>query len=88
MTDVANKDQNGVSTLLAVSSTDGEVVTLYADPTTHRLLTQTAANQSGATAPASTPTFIGQIYVDTTGPDVYIATGTSSSADWTLIFSS
>jgi hypothetical protein len=36
----ASKDQNLVSSLLAVSSSDGVTpVTLYADPTTHRLLT-------------------------------------------------
>jgi hypothetical protein len=41
---------------------------------------------SGSGAPATTPSAICQLYIDTTGPDVYISTGTSSSADWTLIF--
>lgn len=41
----AKKDENGVSTLLAVSSVDGTTpVTLYANPTTHRLLTETGAS--------------------------------------------
>lgn len=37
---------------------------------------------SGAGAPSSTPTKVGDIYIDTTGDDAYIAVGTASSADW------
>ena len=37
---------------------------------------------SGAGAPASTPSKVGDIYVDTTNDDAYIAVGTASSADW------
>ena len=37
---------------------------------------------SGAGAPASTPTKVGDIYIDTTNDDAYIAVGTASSADW------
>lgn len=37
---------------------------------------------SGAIAPAVTPDFIGQRYIDTTGKREYFAVGTSSSADW------
>lgn len=37
---------------------------------------------SGAGAPASTPAKVGNIYIDTTGDDAYIAVGTASSADW------
>jgi hypothetical protein len=37
---------------------------------------------SGAGAPGSTPSFIGQMYIDTTGKRQYFATGTASSADW------
>lgn len=45
----AERDQNRVTTLLAVSSVDGVTpVTLYADPTTHRLLVE-------ATGPAVSP---------------------------------
>lgn len=40
---------------------------------------------SGATAPASTPTKIGDIYVDTTASKVYISKGISSSADWLIL---
>ncbi len=41
-----------------------------------------AVSSSGAGAPSSTPANIGDIYVDTTDFKVYVATGTSSSADW------
>lgn len=36
-------------------------------------------------APSSTPTFVGQLYVDSTNDKMYFATGTSSSSDWTLV---
>lgn len=41
--------------------------------------------QSGAGAPATTPSFVGQRYVDTAADLVYIATGTASSADWDVV---
>lgn len=41
---------------------------------------------AGSGAPGTTPAALGQIYIDTGGPDVYMSTGTSSSADWTKIF--
>lgn len=45
----ASRDNNNVPTLIAVSSADGVTpVRVYADPTTHRLLTSSSA---GATAP-------------------------------------
>jgi len=37
---------------------------------------------SGAGAPGSTPAKVGDVYIDTTGDDAYIAVGTASSADW------
>ena len=37
---------------------------------------------SGAGAPSSTPTKVGDIYIDTTGDDAYVAVGTASSSDW------
>jgi hypothetical protein len=37
---------------------------------------------SGAGAPSSTPAAVGDIYVDTTNDESYIAAGTASSADW------
>jgi hypothetical protein len=85
MTD-AKRDNNSVTTLTAVSNVDGTTpVTLYADPTTHRLLVNQTSNMSnGAGAPSSTPSAIGQFYVDTSGKKFYVSTGTSSSADWTI----
>jgi len=40
---------------------------------------------TGSGAPVTTPDFVGQIYIDTGGPTVYIATGTSGSGDWTAL---
>jgi hypothetical protein len=40
---------------------------------------------TGSTAPSSTPSQVGELYVDTTSGIAYIATGTSSSADWDQI---
>ena len=37
---------------------------------------------TGAGAPSSTPAAEGDIYVDTTNDNVYVAAGTASSADW------
>lgn len=37
---------------------------------------------SGAGAPSTTPTAVGDIYIDTTNDIAYIATDTNSSADW------
>lgn len=80
----ARRDDNQVTTLLAVSNVDGITpVLLYADPVTHRLLVQNNV-QSGSGAPGSTPSAVGQLFVDTTGKKLYVATGTSTSADWTI----
>lgn len=43
---------------------------------------------SGATAPSSIPSKIGDLYIDTTNKKTYIAKGTSSSEDWVLQASS
>ena len=40
---------------------------------------------SGIVAPTSTPAKVGNMYVDTTHTKIYIATGTSSSANWTIV---
>jgi len=37
---------------------------------------------TGTAAPTTTPTFAGEIFVDTTAGTIYFATGTTSSADW------
>ena len=54
MSDHASRDNNMVTTLLAVSNADGiSPVLLWADPTTHRLLVSLAAG--GSYASAETP---------------------------------
>jgi len=40
---------------------------------------------TGTAAPATTPAAVGIQYVDTTNKKVYVATGTASSADWTIL---
>lgn len=39
---------------------------------------------SGAGAPGTTPSKVGDIYIDTTGDNAYIAVGTASSSDWEI----
>ena len=81
----AYRDENYVPTLIASSSADGQTpVRVYADPTTHRLLVQTVAS-SGSGAPATTPTALGQIYIDTLNTKVYVSTGTVNSGSWTVV---
>ncbi len=41
--------------------------------------------QTGSGAPGTTPNFVGEFYIDTTGPTVYFAAGTGSSADWVAL---
>jgi len=38
---------------------------------------------TGTAAPTITPTFLGQTFIDSSNNNIYIATGTASSADWT-----
>ena len=45
---------------------------------------QYAIISSGSGAPGSTPARIGAVYVDTSAPALYVAKGSSSSADWQL----
>lgn len=40
---------------------------------------------TGTAAPATTPSAIGDIFVDSTNKKMYVATGTASSADWTIL---
>jgi len=83
--DVAKIDSNGRNSLTAVSSLDDTtIVRLIADPITKRLLVEWPLT-SGSGAPLSTPSRIGQLYIDTSGAKVYISTGTTSSADWSIL---
>lgn len=40
---------------------------------------------TGTASPATTPTYVGELFVDTTNDTAWIATGTASSADWEQI---
>ena len=46
-----------------------------------------SVSSSGAGAPSATPASLGDIYIDTTDLKIYIATGTTSSADWKKVVS-
>lgn len=39
---------------------------------------------TGIVAPASTPTQVGNLYIDTSAKKLYFATGVASSSDWTI----
>lgn len=81
----APRDENRVPALLATSSADGITpVAIYADPSTHRLLVANAVS-TGVAAPNTTPAIVGAMYVDTNAKKVYVATGTASSTDWTIL---
>ncbi len=76
ITSVINDDTMATAsdTTLATS----ESIKTYVD-------TEAPTISSGTTAPSSTPDKIGDIYVNTTGTTMYVATGTSSSSDWTAV---
>lgn len=40
---------------------------------------------TGSGASASAPDFVGQIYVDTTGGNVYVSVGTANAGNWKLV---
>lgn len=40
---------------------------------------------TGTAAPVTTPVRVGQQFIDTTNKKIYVATGTSSSSDWTIL---
>lgn len=46
-----------------------------------------SVSTSGAGAPSSTPSNVGDFYTDTTNKKLYFAVGTSSSADWKKVLS-
>jgi hypothetical protein len=51
----------------------------------NNLKTSSPEISSGIVAPTSTPTKVGDIYIDTVAKKMYSATGISSSADWTIL---
>lgn len=74
----AARDQNFVPTLLAVSSVDGVTpVVVYANPITHRLLTDNAGGGSGTVTSVSVATangFAGTVATATTTPAITLST--------------
>lgn len=74
----AERDENFVPTLLAVSSVDGVTpVAVYADPTTHRLLTDSAGGGSGTVTSVSVVSangFAGSVATATTTPAITLST--------------
>ena len=39
---------------------------------------------SGSGAPSSTPTVVGEFYIDTSGKKMYVSMGTTNSNDWVI----
>lgn len=79
------RDDNRIAVIGGVSSTDlVTVVPIAVDPTTNAVLVQLALT-TGSGVPATTPSVIGAIYIDTSATKVYMATGVSSSSDWTAL---
>jgi hypothetical protein len=64
---------------LATVATTGSYNDLADKPT---IPTNAPTISSGAGVPSSTPAKVGDIYIDTTNDDAYIAVGTASGADW------
>lgn len=74
----ASRDQNFVPTLLGVSNADGTTpTTVYADPTTHRLLVDVAGGGTGTVTSVSVITangFAGTVATATTTPAITLTT--------------
>ncbi len=75
----AKRDENRVPTLLAVSSSDGTTpVTLYADPTTHRLYVDLPGGGAGTVTDVSVVTangISGTVATSTTTPAITLSLG-------------
>jgi hypothetical protein len=52
---------------------------------TYNLTIDNSLIETGTAAPTSTPGRVGMIFVDTSTPNVYVAKGTASSADWLIV---
>lgn len=77
---------NAITVLLGTVGTFAYNADYSTNYTSLSLITRGDAPQisTGVIAPASTPIKVGDIYVDITAKKLYFATGTSSSADWTI----
>ena len=82
---VAQHDENDVPTLIGISSFDNVTpVAVAVDPINGRMLVELAVS-SGSGAPSSTPSALGQFYIDTNGKKAYISMGTTNSSDWVIL---
>lgn len=74
----AKRDENSVPTLIGVSNVDGSTpVTVYADPTTHRLLIDMSGGGTGTVTSVSVVTangFAGTVATATTTPAITLTT--------------
>lgn len=88
----ANADSNtniwlaGRGPTLVIPQNGTAVLTRY-DASRNWVLTSVTpvVPATGTVAPSSTPSYVGQEYIDTTAGKVYKATGTASSADWKIL---
>jgi len=81
----AERDQNGVTTLMGVSSTDGVTpVPLYANPSTGRLLVSSTGGGSGITSINTDTTSVQTLTVGTTGTDFAIVDNGSGDHKFNL----
>ncbi len=82
---------NAVSTKINVADSDLMLIEDAADfnakkkCTKSQFLVDVTQVTSGTTDPASTPGKLGQIYIDTATPAVWISKGIASSSDWIKI---
>ncbi len=79
---ISNIGDRGLGGTTAQTHTIGEAVRMNI---TAEHWNEVPGISSGTVAPASTPTKIGDIYIDTVLAKVYIATGTSSSSDYKIL---
>lgn len=77
--DTPNLDENSIF----IGNASNQAVTQSITDTLDNANAAVVTNQAGV--PSSTPTKLGDLNINTTTDDVYIAVGTSSSADWKLL---
>ena len=79
---VSNVGDRGLGGTTAQAHTIGETVRMNI---TAQHWEEKASIESGAVVPSSTPTRVGDIYVNTALGKAYIATGIASSTDWKIL---
>ena len=91
LTDIGSESIMDLEDISIASEATGDLLVYNTSISAWENLTKSAAGlpvvSTGSSAPATTPSAVGDIYVDTTNSLIYIATGTSSSADWDILAS-